>query len=197
MQARENSNGQFRSFFPSRAKHQMQKTIEYGSVFGNYKWSAVATIDDKLIDALLPLGALQVGQRSPSSAAEKEMAGYEKRPVKFNRAAGIPFSTEGAAILAKHLKTMRVEIGRNAKDEPVYAELNADVNVEQYVPKEQDIVMADERAAYARRGKAGELEELAAKVNFDGEVGDGTAENAPVDFLRAIRAWSKAQVAAI
>jgi hypothetical protein len=194
MQARENSNGQFRSFFPSRAKHQMQ--IKYGSVFGNYRWDAEANVSDELVSVLAPLGALQIGQRSPSTAAEKEMAGYEKRPKGFNRNT-IPFSEAGASTLAKHLKTMRVEVGRNEKDEPVYGTISADVTVTEYVPTEADVKMPDERAAYARNAKAGTLNALAEKVGFDGEVGDGTAENAPVEFLRAIRAWSKAQVAAI
>lgn len=194
MQADGNSIGQFRSFFPPSAKHQMQ--IKYGSVFGNYRWDATADVTDDLVSVLAPLGALQIGQRSPSTAAEKEMAGYEKRPKGFNRNT-IPFSEDGAKTLAKHLQTMRVEIGRNDKDEPVYANINADVAVTKYEPSEADVKMPDERAAYARRGKAGELAELAEKVGFEGELGDGTAENAPVDFLRAIRAWSKAQVAAI
>lgn len=167
--------------------------IKYGSVFGNYRWDAIADISDELVAVLAPLGALQIGQRSPSTAAEKEMAGYEKRPKGFNRNT-ISFSEVGAETLAKHLKTMRVEIGRNEKDEPVYASISADVTVTKYVPKETDVVMADERAAYARNAKADTLDKLAEKVGFDGEVGDGTAENAPVEFLRAIRQWSRDQL---
>lgn len=170
--------------------------IQYGSVFGNYRWDATADVGDELVSVLAPLGALQIGQRSPSTAAEKEMAGYEKRPKGFNRTS-IPFDAAKADVLAKHLKTMRVETGRNEKDEPVYAEIQADVTVTEYVPTEADVKMPDERAAYARNAKANTLDALATKVSFDGEVGDGTAENAPVEFLRAIRAWSKAQVAAI
>lgn len=192
MQAQENSNGQFRSFFPSCAKHQMQ-TIKYGSVFGNFKWNAEASVSDELINALLPLGALQIAQRSPSTAAEKAIAKYEKRPKGFNRNT-IPFSPEGADILAKNLREMRVEIGRNEKDEPVYATLKATVSVEKYEPAEADVKMPDERAAYARNAKAGTLDKLAAKVGFDGESGDGTAENAPVEFLRAIKQWSRDQL---
>lgn len=170
--------------------------IQYGSVFGNYRWDATADISDDLVAVLAPLGALQIGQRSPSTAAEKVMAGYEKRPKGFNRNT-IPFSPEGAETLKKNLSAMRVEIGRNEKDEPVYGTINADVTVQKYEPTEADVKMPDERAAYARNAKAGKLDALAEKVEYDGEVGDGTAENAPVEFLRAIRAWSKAQVAAI
>lgn len=170
--------------------------IQYGSVFGNFKWSAVAEIPDALIPTLCALGALQVAQRSPSSAAEKALAGYEKRPAKFERKS-IDFSEDNAAILAMQLEKMKVETGRTEKDEPVYADILAQVTVEQYEGSTADVVMKDERAAYARNGEKNTLDKLAAKVGFVGEVGDGKAENAPVEFLRAIRAWAKAQVADI
>lgn len=170
--------------------------IKYGSVFGNYKWLATAEVSESLVAALVPLGALQIGQRGPSTSAEKAMAGYEKRPKGFNRTS-IPFDSDKAEILAKNLRSMKVEIGRNEKDEPIYETLTASVTVEEYIPTAADVVMADERAAYARNGKAETLDKLAEKVGFDGEVGDGTSENAPVEFLRAIRSWSKAQVANI
>lgn len=185
--------GQFRPIFPSLAKHQMHK-INYGSVFGNFQWNATAEVSDELIALLAPLGALQIAQRSPSTAAEKAMAGYDKRPKGFQRTS-ILFSEGDAETLRKSLSKLTFKVGEG--DAAKEYSFNADVAVEQYVPTEADVKMADERAAYARRGKAGELAELAEKVNFDGEVGDGTSENAPVDFLRAIRAWSKAQVAAI
>jgi hypothetical protein len=168
--------------------------IKYGSVFGNFRWDASAEVSEEVVGLLAPLGALQIAQRSPSTAAEKAMAGYEKRPVKFQRTS-IPFSDGNAETLRKALSKLTFKVGEGeAAREYTF---NADVKVEQYVPTEADVKMADERAAYARRGKAGELEELAEKVNYEGELGDGTSENAPVDFLRAIRAWSKAQVAAI
>lgn len=167
--------------------------IKYGSVFGNFAWSATADVSDELVSVLAPLGALQLAQRSPSTAAEKVLAGYEKRPKGFNRNT-IPFSEVGAETLAKNLRTIRLETGRNEKDEPVYAEIKADVTVVEHVPSEADVKMPDERAAYARNAKADTLDKLAEKVGFEGEVGDGTAENAPVEFLRAIRQWSRDQL---
>lgn len=122
------------------------------------------------------------------------MAAYEKRPKGFQRTT-IPFSDGNAETLRKNLSKLTFKVGEG--DAAKEYQFTADVVVEKYVPTEADIKMPDERAAYARNAKADTLDKLAEKVGFDGEVGDGTAENAPVDFLRAIRAWSKAQVAAI
>lgn len=171
--------------------------IQYGSIFGQFKWTAEAEISDELVAALVPLGALQIAQRSPSTAAEKELAGYDKRPEKFSRTKDINYSEANAKVLAKHLETVQVEIGRDEKDKPVYKTFAATVVVEQHTPGEADVKMADERKAYARNGEKNTLAKLAAKVGFAGEVGDGKSENAPVEFLRAIRAWAKAQVADI
>lgn len=170
--------------------------IQYGSVFGNFKWVAESDIPDSLVPMLCALGALQVGQRTPSSTAEKALAKYEKRPTGFKRDS-IPFSEENAEILASNLRSMKVETGRNEKDEPIFATIIAEVVVEQYEGSTADVKMTDERNAYARNGAANKLSKLAEKVRFTGEVGDGKAENAPVEFLRAIRAWAKAQVADI
>ena len=149
---------------------------------------AETEVSQEQLEILGGFGLLQILQRSPMSKAEKALAGYEKRPAGFKRDS-IPFNEENAGKLAKVLSEP-IEIAEGNKVECV-------VNVTEYVPTEADVKMPDERAAYARNAKADTLDALATKVGFDGEVGDGTAENAPVDFLRAIRAWSKAQVAAI
>lgn len=167
--------------------------IKYGSVFGNYKWEAIAEIDEKLVPVLCSLGALQLGQRTPSSAAEKEMDGYDKRPAKFERKS-IPFSEEGAAILAKHLEGMKVEIGRDEKDAPIFATIEAAVTVEKYEGSTTDVVMKEEREAYARRTDDEGRKALAKLVDYSGELGDGTKENAPVEFIRAIRRYSQSIV---
>lgn len=46
--------------------------IQYGSVFGNYRWDASVEITPEIAALLAPLGALQIAQRSPSTAAEKD-----------------------------------------------------------------------------------------------------------------------------
>lgn len=168
--------------------------LQYGSVFGNFKWQAEADVDAALVPVLAGLGALQIGQRTPSSNAEKVLAGYDKRPEKFRRDS-IPFSEDAADVLAEHLSSMKVEIGRNEKDEPVYANITAEVVVGRYEGSTADVKMADERAAYARHAK--DLPEFAAKIGFAGELGDGTKENAPVEFLRSIRAYVNALRAAL
>lgn len=169
-------------------------TIEYGSVFGNFKWNAYAEIDAKLIPVLCALGALQVAQRTPSSAAEKELAGYDKRPVGFKRDS-IPYSDDNADTLGSYFREMKVEIGRDEKDAPIFAVVNAEVTTAKYEGSTTDVVMKEERAAYARNakgeGKFKSLEALAVEVGYDGELGDGTAENAPVAFIRAIKDYSK------
>lgn len=174
------------------------KQVKCGSNFGQFAWTGVAQIDDKLIDALLSAGVLQFAQRSPSTAAEKEIVGYEKRPEKFNRNT-IPFSADAADVLKKHLSSFKVEVGRDEKNAPIYASIAMEVEVTEKPDSSTDVVMKDERAAYARRkGDTDALVELAEKVGYEGEeMGDGTAENAPVEFLRAIRAWSKAQTKAL
>ena len=62
------------------------------STFGNYRWTGeTPELTQEQIQALIDLGFLWVMQRSPSSNAEKTLAGYEKRPEKFERKS-IPFS---------------------------------------------------------------------------------------------------------
>lgn len=163
-------------------------------MFGNFEWLAEAEVSDEMVSLLAPLGALQIAQRSPSTAAEKQMAGYDKRPLKFQRGS-IPFSEADAETLRKHLSKLTFKVGEG--DAARECQFTADVTVSEYVPTEADVKMADERKAYARNGEKNTLDKLAAKVGFAGEVGDGKSENAPVEFLRAIRAWAKAQVADI
>lgn len=178
-------------FLPLFTTKTMQ--IKYGSVFGNYRWDASVEITPEQAALLAPLGALQVAQRSPSTAAEKEMAGYEKRPKGFTRTQ-IPFSTEGAEVLRKHQSVLEIPIGEDANGKVQTVKLNATVGVEQYFGTEADVKMTDERNAYARNAEAGKLEQLAKKVGYTGDLGDGAAVEAPVEFLRAIRAWSKEMV---
>lgn len=163
--------------------------LNTNSTFGNFAITAEAEVSDAQRDVLASYGLLQLLQRSPASAAEKAMAGYDKRPAGFKRDS-IAFSEANAEKLTAELqKPIKVEDG--------IADLNVEVVVTEYVPTESDVKMPDERAAYARNGKAGSLPALATKVGFAGEVGDGTTENAPVEFLRAIRAYAKAQVAGL
>lgn len=167
--------------------------IKYGSVFGNFKWEAESDIPDALIPTLCMLGALQVAQRTPSSIAEKALAGYDKRPTGFKRDS-IAFSETNANTLASFLESMKVETGRNEKDEPIFATIDAAVTVEEYSGSTADVKMVEERAAYARRKDDAGRKELATLVGYTGDLGDGTADNAPVEFIRAIRKYSQSIV---
>ena len=69
------------------------------STFGNFKWIAKCEVSEVVRDILADLGFLWVMQRTPSSNAEKALAGYEKRPAGFKRSE-IDFSDENAKTLA-------------------------------------------------------------------------------------------------
>lgn len=156
--------------------------IKYGSVFGNYRWDSTVEITPEQAALLAPLGALQIAQRSPSTAAEKAMAGYDKRPKGFTRT-DIPYSEDKAAILQKAQSVLEIPNGEDK------ITLNAACVVLEYFGTEVDVKMTDERNAYERNSD--KLDKLAKKVGYTGDVGNGKSADAPVEFLRAIRAWSK------
>lgn len=158
------------------------------STFGNFKFTIDAEVSDTQRDALAQLGLLQLAQRSPATAAEKKMAGYDKRPAGFKRTS-IAFSEENAAVLREALGKIKVPVGEDEKGNEITEDLLCDVTVSEYVPGEgSEPKFASERAKYVQRAGEGKLEALAAGVGYDGDLGDGTAEGAPIEFLRAIRA---------
>lgn len=156
------------------------------STFGNFAIEAEADVTDEQRDALANLGLLQVLQRSPASAAEKAMAGYDKRPSGFKRDS-IPFSKDNA-------ETLTGELEKPIEFADGIAAISCAIAVSEYVPTEADVKMTDERNAYARNAAKQSLPALAKKVGYAGELGSGAGADAPVDFLRAIRAWSKEQI---
>lgn len=161
--------------------------INTKSTFGNFLVEAEAEISNEQRDELAAFGFKWLLQRSPFSGAEKVIAGYEKRPSGFKRDS-IDYSEAKAEQLVAELQKP-IEIVEGIE------KLQASVLVTEYVPTVADVKMTDERNAYAKAGAEGRLASVATKVGFKGEVGDGTKENAPVDFLRAIRAWKNAQLA--
>lgn len=94
-------------------------TLKTSSTFGNFKFEAEAKVTDEQLAILASAGLLQALQRSPATAAEKELAGYEKRPASFKRSS-IDFSEANATVLAKHLSEIEVEgepaIGADGKE---------------------------------------------------------------------------------
>jgi hypothetical protein len=162
--------------------------IQTKSTFGNFAIEAEVEATDSQRDALATLGLLQLLQRSPASAAEKALAGYDKRPEGFKRNS-IEFTEANAATLTEAMeKPLAVGDG--------VADLQATVVVSEYVPTVGEVKMTAEREAYARH--AGDLEAFAKVVGYAGtDLGDGTKDGAPADFVRAIRKYSQDVVAGL
>jgi hypothetical protein len=167
-----------------------QMKLQTKSTFGNFAIEAEAEVSEAQRDYLANLGLLQVLQRSPASAAEKALAGYDKRPSGFKRDS-IPFNEANAE---KLIAAMEAPIEFKENGEEVIPAISCSVVATEYVPSVADVKMTDERNAYARHGKAGDLQSFAKTVGYDGAVGDGVAENAPVEFLRAIRRYVNEQL---
>ena len=155
----------------------MSQKIKYGCTFGNFAWEAEATVDDALIAALLPLGALQIAQRTPSSEAEKAMAGYEKRPKGFQRNS-IAFSDANADILQKRLTSIAVTDKLTL--------VNDKVTVVEYVPEAPEKKFAEAKAFLDDLESDPQFETLVkSKLNYAGDThGDDGEWN--VELLRIV-----------
>jgi hypothetical protein len=165
-------------------------TLSTKSTFGNYAFSAEAAVTEEQRDALAGLGLLQILQRTPSTKAEKELAGYgKKRPEGFKRT-DIAFSPAGAAVLKGFLEDAKVEMVVDGKE--VEQPLAVDVSVSEYIPASAEMKWKDEKAKIASKGgDAAALAALAKAVGYTGT--DLTEESVP--FCQAIRAWVKEQAA--
>lgn len=170
---------------------------EISSTFGNFKFNLKAELTEKQTQVLATAGLLQIAQRSPATAAEKELAKYDKkRPEGFKRT-DIPFSPEGAAVLKKHLSKLQVDVSDDETKE-VLEDILVDVEVSEHVPGEGATPkFTREREIYVARAGENRLDELAAKVGYAGDTGDGTNDGAPVEFLRAMKAFIDAEAAKI
>lgn len=165
-------------------KSHTHMVIKTNSRFGQFSYEAEADVDDAQLKQLASFGLLQVLQRSPSSAAEKAMAGYEKRPSGFERDS-IPFNEANAGKLEAALSAVEVKEGGE-----VVLTLVPTVVVSQYVAPEGTDGFAGARKLYVNKGgDLARLAKLAAAVEYDGEIGDG--KEAPAEFLTAIKAWLK------
>ena len=161
--------------------------VKAKSTFGNSKWEGQAEVTDAQRDVLADLGFLWVMQRSPSSNAEKALAGYEKRPNGFKRS-DIPWSPEMGAKL-KSLLSQKVEIADEDFINPVigkveFHEIGAGVE-----PK-----YADEKKIIQRHIDAGDVRDWAAgTIGID--TRDLTIEN--VEFLKAVKAYKQRMLAGV
>ena len=159
------------------------QTVKASSTFGNSKWSAHCDVSDEIAKILQDAGFLWFMQRSPSSNAEKVLAGYEKRPEGFKRNS-IEYSPEMAEQLKK-LLGQPVEIEDDVSitpviDSVVFHEIGASAE-----PKYKD-----EKSAIARHVKDGNfLDWVRDTVGFKGEV-DREPEN-NVNVLKAVKAFKQ------
>lgn len=185
-------------------------TLKTTSTFGNFRFTAEAEATDEQLLVLAEAGLLQLMQRSPATAAEKELAGYgDKRPKDFKRNS-IDFSEASAAILAKHLGKVVVEAdGTTGEDGKEVAGAKSDLNilveVVEHVPNsgaepkykaEKDFVKL---YLGSNGGKLASGESRTA-VSFASNRGitvpegfDAAAWEDSTEFLTAVREWKKAE----
>jgi hypothetical protein len=159
------------------------------STFGNFKWTATAEVSDSERDVLADLGFLWIMQRTPSSNAEKAMAGYEKRPKDFKRAS-IEYSDEKAVQLQSELNK-NVEIAEGVKITPVVGKVEFHEIGAGAVPKfVEEIRIAD------RHVKAGDFAQwMTDAVGVKATVADYENEKTRTEVLQAIKEFTKAMLA--
>jgi hypothetical protein len=154
--------------------------VEANSTFGNFKWFGHAEVTDAQAVVLANLGFLWIMQRSPSSNAEKTLAGYEKRPAKFERKS-IDFTQANADKLAALLGA-KAEIAKNDSITPVIDKVEF-----HEIGAGAEPVYRDEKLIVQRHIDAKDIVTWASDVvGFTGE-GDLNPEN--VEFLKAVKAY--------
>lgn len=190
--------------------HNTMHTLNVTSTFGNFRFTAEAEATDEQLIELGKAGLLQLLQRSPATAAEKELAGYgDKRPKEFKRNS-IDFSEANAAILAKHLGKVVVEadstVDADGKEVAgAKSDLMVLVEVAEHVPNsgaepkykaEKDFVKL---YLGSNGGKLASGEPRTA-TSFAGNRGieipegfDAAAWEDSTEFLTAVREWKKAE----
>jgi hypothetical protein len=153
------------------------------STFGNFRWTASASVTDEQAAILANAGLLQILQRSPASKAEKSLAGYEKRPESFERKQ-IPYSTENADALSEFLGEA-VEIAEGVKITPT-------VKVEEHeIGAASQPKYADEKYAVQFHLDKGDFVEwMASKIDVKTTIEDAFS----VENLQAIKAVKIAMI---
>lgn len=166
--------------------HQMK--LKTDSVFGNFAFAIEAEVGEKEVQLLASYGLLQIAQRSPASAAEKAMAGYEKRPTGFKRDS-IAYGESAAAILREKLSAIPLD-GNGT--------ITCSVTVTEYVPAADATQTKVDVEIAGRHESAGDLESwLAATCKYSGPTHEND-EYAPAMLaaIRAVRREREAQVLA-
>jgi len=160
--------------------------LKCNSTFGNYKWTATAEVSQEQLEVLASAGLLQVLQRSPASKAEKAMAGYEKRPDKFERSS-IPFDSQGQTILQDSLGA-EIELVAKTKDSPavtVQAEIETSFHE---IGAGTEPKYVEEKGIIARHVKAGDFAQwMSEKVKFNATAAEADA----TEVLKAVKAYKQ------
>lgn len=188
----------------------MSHNLKVSSTFGNFKFDGEAEVTDEQLQILAGAGLLQLLQRSPATAAEKKLAGYDKkRPDGFKRT-DIPYSAANAEVLAGFLGSVEVEgdTTTDAEGKEVAgakSKLDVLVTVAEHVPNsgaepkykaEKDFVKL---YLGSNGGKLASGEPRTA-TSFAGNRGieipegfDAAAWEDSTEFLTAVREWKKAE----
>jgi hypothetical protein len=147
-----------------------------------FKLDLTADLSDEQIREAAAIGLASIAYRAGANVINKAL--------EVDSNSGAEFSDDAAERIQSALTNWA------ASDEsPLKGGFDLAVNASRHVHgATQDVKMTDERNAYARHGKAGDLPAFAKTVGYDGAVGDGVAENAPVEFLRAIRRYVNEQL---
>lgn len=183
--------------------------LKIRSTFGNYKFAGETKVTDEQLVILGGRGLLQEVQRSPATAAEKELAGYDKRPAGFKRTS-IEYSEANAAVLAKHLGSFVLEaddtVDADGKVVPgAKHQITLVLEVEEHIPgagaepkfkAEKDFV----KLYLASNGGKLQSGEARTAVTFATNRGitmaddfDAAAWEDDTTFLSAVKEWKKAE----
>jgi hypothetical protein len=160
---------------------------------GNFLVTIEADVTAEQQATLANFGLRWLAQRN--SNVDKILGGFDvgadgkaKRKESWTRN-DAEYSAELAEKLAESYGTLK------AKDGEKEFTLDTLVDVSENTREGSAPKLAKERTLYVKRGGEGKLSLVAEKVGYEGPIGDGTADGAPLEFLRAIKAWTDAQAA--
>jgi hypothetical protein len=164
--------------------------------FGFFGWRAVAEVSENMLVFLAGLGLLQLLQRSPATEAEKKLAGYEKRPAKFQRSS-IEHSATNEGIF-KQIMSKALEVVQGEEGKPGYAKTQITPVIETWyhpLGATAEPVYAEEKKIVQRHIDNKDIVTWASDtIKFTGE-GDLDTEN--IEFLKAVKAYKTAMLATV
>lgn len=112
-------------------------SVKVSRTFGNFEWAGTFDVPEAAVESLVAAGIVRTIQSKPSGAVEKALAGYSKRPEKFQRT-DIAFTAENAEALKKAFSNVELKfetVGTDGKAVEQKVELvSSDMTVVQYTP---------------------------------------------------------------